>query len=212
MGERYYPEVLKWTSLTQEYFCIDLETTSLEPEGEGILELYWKHMRGTEKIEEGHRLFWHSNFYKTRRIHQIPLKELLFKKSFSTSLKNEDVFLNTVADYIRKCCDPNSDISFMAHYAPFEIKWLEHHLKMDLSNNQNLKVYDTRSVERYLNPDVESASLIPTCKRRGIESPNGVDFHRAQWDVDAMYKVALQQFEKLKERGHNIGDKWRTVK
>lgn len=214
MADRPYPEALRWTSLTNQYLCVDLETTSLEPEGEGILELYWKLMKDGQKVDEGHQVFWHHKFFQTRKIHQIPFTEMAFKKSFKNQLRKDlkkgHGPLLKFKELLLKCVDPDEDIAMMAHYAPFEVKWLQHHMGVDLEKD-SLKLFDTRAVERYLHPEVDSVSLIPTCKRRGIEPPNGIDFHRAKWDVDAMYQVAEQQFEELLKKGKKVGDRWRTV-
>lgn len=180
--------------LNTKYLCLDIETTSLFPENEAIVECYWKLMKNNEKIDEAHMLFDHKNAHKTRHIHQISEEELKGKPEFDSDHHDVVQFKDKLKSLLMKCI--SGEITFMAQYANFEMNWLSKKLKMDLSN---ISVYDTRAAEKLLNYGV-SASLIPMCARRGIESPNGVDFHRADWDVEAMWQVHLQQVQELKEK------------
>lgn len=205
---RFFPENMKYNTISEEYFCIDIETTGLEPEGEGIIEIFWKHVKEEVTLESKHRLFWHPNYEKTQHVHQIPYDEIKDKPMFDIKDFDSIESFNDISYFIDRCCDPNDNISLMAQYAPFEIKWLSD--KMNINIQDIIKVYDTRSVEKFLHPE-ESSSLIPMCERRGIESPNGIDFHRASWDVEAMYKAAQSQLKELEEYGLQIGDKWRAL-
>lgn len=209
--KRDYPDILKFNTLSTDYFCLDIETTSLDPVGEGILEVYWMHMKDGNKVKEGHKLFFHKNYRKTSNIHQIPDADLIGEPEFSLKDANSKEFIDEIKYYINRCCNKNDNMVLISHYAPFEIKWMSNKLGKDLAD-YNIRVYDTRSSERYIDSEIDSASLIETCKRRGIKSPNGKDFHRAQWDVEAMWEVTVQQFKELKDRFDlDVGDKWRAV-
>lgn len=208
---REYPDILKINTVKGEYFCLDLETTSLTSENEGILEIYWMHMKDGVKVKEAHHMFWHPNHEATFHINEIPKEEIENQPVFDKNSSELKDVINPIIEYLNRCCDPNDPIALMAQYVPFEIVWMSEKLEMNLVD-MKIKVYDTRSTERFLNPEVESASLIPMCFRRGIPSPNGESFHRAQWDVEAMWKVAKQQFQELRHI-HNIhNQQWVALK
>lgn len=182
----------------QKFLCLDIETTSLLPENEGIVELYYMVMDNGVKVDEGHSLFYHENIHQTQHLHQITPEDVANKLPFLPMNEDQSSVEYKVLQYLKECM--SGEMTLMAQYAGFEINWMEHNYQMDL---EGISVYCTRKAENLLNPGL-SGSLIPNCERRGIQSPNGEDFHRAQWDVEAMWKVFLQQKEEFKERGVDL--------
>jgi len=174
------------------YFCVDIETTGLEPDEEGaeILEIYIKIMRKGLKVKEYYMQYWSDNWEKTKDIHQIPVEELKGKPRFKDC--PEDIAL--IKALFLRCLDPHDDMIFMAQYAPFEFKWFMHHLGFsdsDWDMKNHLRTCDTRLIAKHLYPD-ESHSLIPMCKKFDIAFPEGQhDFHRADQDVNAMWELYL---------------------
>ena len=182
--------------LSNLYFCVDIETTSLKPKYNGILECYYKVIKNGLKIDEGHMLFYHPLWWRTKKIHQIPRIEFKGTHMFNSKNKEVEEFKNKLIHYINRCKDSDDEMTFMAQYAPFEMSWFSNKLKIDLTK---MKVYDTRLSEKMLYPKV-SHSLIPMCDRYGIEKPKGQhDFHRADQDVNAMYMCYKKQIKNLNE-------------
>ena len=181
---------------SNEYFAIDIETTSLNPRFNDIVEVYYAYIKDGKIVEESHSLHWSILLFKTQKIHQIKYKEIFGKEKFKGSKEAK-----RIREFLERVIDKDDPLVLMAHYAPFEIKWLENKLKIDLSQ---AKVYDTCEMERIINPG-ESASLINSCLRRGIVSPNkNYDFHRADQDVKAMLELFSFQQKELKELNNDI--------
>ncbi len=187
------------------YFCLDIETTSLNPvEGE-ILEVFYrimKHVPGTKNdwkiLKEEHRLFWSDFWWKTKDIHEISEDEIKDKIRFDSG-ENEE-FKDELRNLFFHCMNPNDPLTFMAQYAPFELNWMFIHLDLDEEDLNKIKVFDTCRVEKELYPNVPHG-LISICERRNITFPPGQhDFHRADQDVKAMFEVAKQQFLEWKPK------------
>lgn len=190
------------------YFCLDIETTGLDPKEGEILEVFYrimKHIPGTNNdykiIKERHELFWSDFWWKTKDIHEIGEDEIKDKIRFDSG-ENEP-FKDELRNLFYHCINSNDPLVFMAQYAPFELNWMNVHLNIPEEDLNKIKVYDTCTVERELYPDVKH-SLIPMCERRKITFPPGQhDFHRADQDVKAMFEVAKQQFLEYKVENNN---------
>lgn len=180
--------------LSNRYFCIDIETTALDPTSStaGILEVYYKVISGDKTEREFFNQYFHENWKDTEHIHQIPFEELANRSKFTDSIGD----INVIKSMFKECSDPNSNLVFMAQYSPFEWNWFKRFLNLsneDLVWFKKVKTYDTRDVEKILYPEL-SHSLIPMCERYGIKPPNGQhDFHRADQDVNAMIEVMKHQ-------------------
>lgn len=191
-------ELLENIFISNEYICVDFETTGLDPENGDIIEVYLKYMKDGIKIEELHGLFYSENWSDTYHIHKIPYKDIALKQKFVENKK----FINKFTKYLNRCMDKNDNLVFMAQYAPFEIKWIKE--KIFKNNNiDTLKVYDTWRVEKLLNPNL-SGSLIEIAKRRNIIPENGINFHRAKMDVDATWEVYKQQIKEIEVLEYEI--------
>lgn len=81
----------------------------------------------------------------------------------------------------------------VAQYAPFDLSYLE--------NRGFVPDFflDTRTITRKLNPDVKSASLIPTYNRLFGEDFDGA--HRAMSDVEATVRVLKEQLKRAEDAG-----------
>lgn len=177
--------------ISDNYFCLDIETTGLDEGASyaGIVELYFKIVRKDNIIREGHHLFYHADWWRTKSIHKISIEEIKDKPLFVNSDKLKLELLN----YFNECSSKDSDLVFMSHYSPFEFKWMSQFLNFsedlrDIKRNK-IRTFDTRMVAKHLFPN-ESRSLIPLCKKYNISPPKGQnDFHRADQDVHAMYEL-----------------------
>ena len=181
--------------LSDSYFCIDIETTGLDEKEGDVLEVYYKFMYKGVKVDEGHSLFYSPDWHLTNSINRIPFEELQGRPHFDSDGPEVADFKYRLKCYLESCCSTDSDLTLMAQYSSFEVKWLSEKLGMDLSK---VRVYDTHYVETKLYPKL-SHSLVSICKRRGIRPPNGVDFHRAYMDVDAMWAVYESQLKDFKK-------------
>lgn len=192
--------VYKDNVLGDNYFCVDIETTSLDPTEEGaeILEIYIKIMKSDKKVKEYFLQYWGDNWEKTKHIHQIPKEEIDFKPKFSESIEDKEL----IKALFMRCCDPNDDMIFMAQYAPFEFKWFLNNL--DLSDEEKEKIKfirtcDTRYIAKFLYPD-EPHNLIKLCEKFKIGFPEGQhDFHRADQDVNAMWDLFIELRKNIPE-------------
>lgn len=186
--------------LSNIFLCVDIETTGLDQKAPtaGILEVYYKVMDTSSgkpvKILEDYDIFYHPNWIDTKDIHQIEEKEFEGKKMF---VEREDFKLRLRA-LMFMCCEADDPITFMAHYSPFEFKWLTEFLgftEEEKNKLLNIKTCDTRYIAKFLFPE-ESHSLINLCNKYDIKQPVGQhDFHRADQDVNAMWEL----YTKLRE-------------
>lgn len=193
--------VFKTNVITGHYFCIDIETTGLEPnKDEGILEIYFKEMKDDKIINEFYKTYYHPRWINTAYLHKINATEIMNRPRFIECDENKKLIKN----YFMRCADPFDDIVFMAQYAPFEHKWFREFLDLDESEKvwfDKVKTCDTRHLAKQLFPD-KPHNLISLCEQFKIKFPEGQhDFHRADQDVNAMYEVYKNLIKVMKERG-----------
>ena len=193
-------KVYKNNVLSNSFFCIDIETTGLDPNDPeaGILEIYVKLMENDKEISNRHMLFYHPSWTRTADLHKIALEEIEGKPLFKDSEESKK-YLKAL---FKRCADPNDTFTFMAQYSPFEHKWFKKFL--DLSEEDKVwfdkvKTCDTHWISKNLFPE-ESHALIQMCEKYKIKFPEGQhDFHRADQDVNAMWEVYLKVRELIPE-------------
>jgi DNA polymerase III subunit epsilon len=170
---------------TKEVFTIlDLETTSLNAEEGQIIEIA---AIRTDLEREYGRL-------EMRVALNDDLKELSDFTSELTGITTEDLkggVTEPVAIFNLAAFTQGTTV--VAQYAPFDLSYLE-------GRGMVPEFFlDTRTITRLIDPDAESASLMPTYKRLfGEEFGNA---HRAMADVEATVRVLKEQLKRAEEAG-----------
>lgn len=211
-------------ALVKHYLALDLETTCLDETKGSVVEVYatFLEMKDGHLVQSalnGCKYDLHAFFLAEEEGHYEQegmrvnglTKDGLIKHGAVRTLQDaENSDSLCLLSMLEQCLvGLVTPCALMAHYAPFELKWLDHHLFQRYHGKSILEcipyVYDTRDVETTLYPDVKH-SLAPVLERRGIEVAG---HHRSIDDVRGMVQVADLQMQEIEQADLSVTSEWK---
>lgn len=187
---------------------LDTETTGLDPQNDEIVQLFcesYDMQKDTQRVEHFHNnmFFKAKNGNKAAHVNHL---DDHFLRDFAHFTEN--IAANTLVHDALLACSIGSLMScdfglhtLVGQFVHFDLSflnsWLDKSLLQEVDFDR-LLVWDTRSVEKTLNPDADSHSLVPTALRRNVISENDAkNAHDARFDVHVTKLVMVSQLNEI---------------
>ncbi|MFA5840035.1 MAG: 3'-5' exonuclease [Candidatus Margulisiibacteriota bacterium] len=169
-----------------EFVIVDIETTGLEPSLCEITEIGAMKVMGKEFKDV------YSSLIKTK--YPIPA-EITRLTGIDDEMVKDSPDANSV---LKKFVAFLGDAVLIAHNVDFDIPFIKHHLKKNLSLEINNPALCTVKLSRKLLPQLPNHKLHTVAAHYGINVQNR---HRAMGDVELTFQVWEHFIQRLKEQG-----------
>lgn len=166
--------------MIQDYVCLDLETTGLDPKTDKIIEI------GAIRVKGGEIVGRFQSFVNPGRLLSEKVKEL-------TGISDEDLLsAPSIEEVLPEFLEFSGDACFLGHSVLFDYSFMKKAVvNFDKENKYEKLGIDTLKISRKYLKDLESRRLSYLCEYYGIEQTA----HRAMEDAVATHKL----YKKLAE-------------
>lgn len=166
--------------MIQDYVCLDLETTGLDPKTDKIIEI------GAIRVKGGEIVGSFQSFVNPGRLLSEKVKEL-------TGISDEDLFLApSIEEVLPEFLEFAEDACFLGHSVLFDYSFMKKAVvNSDKENKYERMGIDTLKIARKHLKGLESRRLSYLCEYYGIEQTA----HRAMEDAVATHQLYLKLIE-----------------
>lgn len=168
--------------MIQDYVCLDLETTGLDPKTDKIIEI------GAVKVRDGEIVESFQSFVNPGRMLPVKIIEL-------TGIRDEDLKdAPSIEEVLPSFLEFSGEECFLGHSVPFDYSFMKKAVvNMDGKNKYEKMGIDTLKISRKHLASLESRRLSYLCAYYNIEQ----NAHRALGDAVAthfLYQKLLRDF------------------
>ncbi len=168
------------------YVVVDLETTGLRPQGNGITEICCLRVAGGRVADRFATL--------VNPGRPIPAFIQAMTGITDAMVRGAPAF----GEIVPSLLDFLGDSVLVAHNAPFDLSFLNYGLYVNGHRSLHNPVLDTRRLARRLVPDLQSGSLDAVAQHLGVPIEGR---HRASGDAEATVEVLLRLLGKCQVQG-----------